>query len=108
MKRIKGKSRFWIELVMPVTVFLLMGCLFFYGVGDVSVHSEEEGKRTLQDALKRAAVQCYSIEGMYPPDVEYLEDHYGIIYNHQKYIVHYEAFASNIIPDIVVIPIDQD
>lgn len=103
--RQKSKGSFWIELILPVVMFLAIGGAFFYGVGNVSRTSEKEGQRILQEALKRAMVQCYSIEGMYPPDVAYLENNYGMIYDHDKYIVHYEVFASNIMPDIMVIQV---
>ena len=59
--------------------------------------------KILQDAVLRATVQCYAIEGMYPPDVQYLEDNYGVVYDHDRFIVHYEVFASNILPDITVV-----
>ena len=46
----------------------------------------------------------YAIEGRYPPSVEYLEEHYGIQIDRERYNVFYSGFASNIMPDITVIP----
>jgi len=43
---------------------------------------------------------------MYPPDVAYLEDNYGVVINHDKYIVHYDVFAGNILPNITVISLE--
>ena len=40
----------------------------------------------------------------YPPSVEYLEEHYGIQIDRERYNVFYSGFASNIMPDITVIP----
>lgn len=45
----------------------------------------------LTDAIRRASVQCYSIEGRYPPSVEYLEDNYGIVIDRERYNVFYDA-----------------
>ena len=56
----------------------------------------------LRQTTKKAVVQCYAIEGEYPPNVEYLEEHYGLEYNREKYFIDYEIFASNVMPNIDV------
>ena len=55
----------------------------------------------------RASVQCYAIEGRYPPSVEYLEENYAVQINRKKYNVFYDGFASNVMPEITIIPIDE-
>jgi hypothetical protein len=64
--------------------------------------SGEESHKILSDAIIRSAVQCYAIEGFYPPDIEYLENNYGLLVDHNKYFVSYSVFASNIIPEVQV------
>ena len=54
-----------------------------------------------------ASVQCYAIEGRYPPSVEYLEENYGVQINRKKYNVFYDGFASNVMPEINIIPIEE-
>lgn len=41
--------------------------------------------------------------GGYPPNLEYLEDHYGIRVDEDWYAVFYSAFADNLMPDITVV-----
>lgn len=65
---------------------------------------EEEA---LKKAVTRATVQCYAIEGRYPPSVDYLEKNYGIQIDRKKYNVFYDGFASNVMPDISIIPIGK-
>lgn len=65
--------------------------------------SREEDRQNLADALRRAAVACYAAEGFYPPDVAYLQEHYGLQYNEERYVIRYELFASNLMPDITVL-----
>ena len=65
---------------------------------------EEEN---LKKAVTRASVQCYAIEGRYPPSVEYLEENYGVHINRKKYNVFYDGFASNVMPEINIIPIEE-
>ena len=46
---------------------------------------------------------CYAAEGRYPPDLEYLKEHYGIQVDEGRYTVRYDAFAENLMPDITVL-----
>ena len=68
----------------------------------------QRSQETLRKAITRACIQCYAIEGRYPPSVEYLEENYGIQIDHDKYNVFYDGFASNIMPEITVIPVEQE
>ena len=61
--------------------------------------------RQLEDALRRCAVACYASEGAYPPDVEYMKVRYGLTYDENRYVVHYQLNASNFMPDITVMEI---
>ena len=63
----------------------------------------EEAQRQLEEALRRGCVACYAAEGIYPPNLEYLEDHYGIRVDEERYAVFYSAFADNLMPDITVV-----
>ncbi|MGI6164214.1 MAG: hypothetical protein ACOYEQ_09865 [Bacillota bacterium] len=57
----------------------------------------------IRRSIEKAAVQCYALEGNYPPDLKYLEENYGIQIHEDKYHYDYFAFASNIRPVIVVV-----
>ena len=56
----------------------------------------------VRDAVKNAALTCYAVEGAYPDSVEYLREHYRLAYDEERYFITYDAFASNMIPDIWV------
>lgn len=58
---------------------------------------------SIKNAVLRCAVQCYAVEGSYPATLGYLEENYGLQLNHQQYIVDYEVFASNVLPDVAVL-----
>lgn len=93
------KSKFYI---ISVIVFALFITYLFFGVENAKKSTDEEKHMILADAINRSAVQCYAIEGYYPPNIEYLEDNYGLFVDHNKYVVSYSVFASNIIPQIEV------
>ena len=90
-------------LILPLLIFLFLIAFLFFGVNQTTGTAETEGRRVLEDAVRRATVQCYALEGMYPPAVSYLEDAYGLVIDSDRYIVHYEVFASHILPTILVI-----
>ena len=80
-------------------------CLIFFvsSLASVDRQQGEEGRQQLETALRRAAVACYAAEGVYPPTVEYLQQHYGVQIEEERYIVFYEIFANNLMPDITVL-----
>lgn len=85
-------------------VILLAVAIFFLGgLARLEEGRREEGKQQLETALRRAAVSCYAAEGFYPPDVAYLQAHYGLRFDEDAYTVHYVLTASNWMPDITVL-----
>lgn len=102
MRRWKEAFKSVYGYILSVAVFAGVMALFVTGVVSFSGKADERGAQTLKDAVRRASVQCYAIEGRYPPSVEYLEENYGIIIDRDKYDVFYSGFASNIMPDITV------
>lgn len=73
------------------------------GVSRLESGRKDLGRERLEEALRRTAVSCYACEGAYPPDVAYMQEHYGLQYDSVAYTVRYELFASNLMPDITVL-----
>ena len=94
-------------LLASAAVFLLIIGVFVNGSLSFFGKARSEGDETLRSAIARAVVQCYAIEGRYPPSVEYLEENYGIQIDRERYHVFYGGFASNVMPDITVIPAES-
>ncbi|MCI8538834.1 MAG: hypothetical protein HFF18_09285 [Oscillospiraceae bacterium] len=84
---------------------LCIGVLLFFSTALNSLDSghEAEDQRQLMEALRRGCVACYAAEGIYPPNLEYLEEHYGIQVDETRYTVFYSVFAANLMPDITVL-----
>ena len=81
--------------------------LFFCGVQSVSRTAREEQLRSAQQAVRRAAVQCYAIEGRYPSSVAYLKENYGLVVDEEKYVIHYQNMGDNLLPEIAVFLIED-
>ena len=85
-----------LALTLAVFAALFGGAVAaFQKIGSSSENMEEQ---LVLDAVRRDAV-----EGAYPQSLEELEHGYGLAYNKDAYIVSYDAFASNIMPNIQVL-----
>lgn len=93
-----GLSGIWFPAL--VTVILVF---FLAAVSNLQAGNEEEGKEQLEQAIRRCAVTCYAAEGIYPPNVNYMKEHYGIQIDEEQYLVIYDIFAENLMPDITVL-----
>ena len=98
----KRKSASWVPLVLGVALFAAVAAWMVRGVRDAARLSDEEGLRLAQEAIERAVVSCYSLEGVYPATYEDLKAKSGVMVNEEKYIVLYDIFASNIRPSVTV------
>jgi len=104
---VKGIKEFIKSYGKTILFFVVVIIAFSYGMSSQTSRAEEESMKVLEDSLYRATVQCYAIESRYPPSVEYLEQNYGVFIDHDKYQVFYNGFASNLMPDITVITLQQ-
>ncbi|MDO4573182.1 MAG: hypothetical protein Q4C13_07420 [Clostridia bacterium] len=90
------------DLWAAIAVFfalLLVFALCFAGMKSRSAAREEA---LIEEAVRRAAVTCYAVEGRYPESLAYLEAHYGLVLDETRYYIRYEIFASNVMPEISV------
>jgi len=98
----KRKRRWWILPVILLAAVICVSAFVLLGKRS-GEEMRAEGAAAIEAALRRSAVQCYVVEGVYPPDFEYLQENYGLQVNTDDYYVVYEAFASNIPPTIHVL-----
>jgi hypothetical protein len=90
--------RDWIKLAAIAAVLIFALVL----ANRIDVAHESAETEIVRNAVKNAALTCYAVEGAYPEDVEYLRQNYRLAYDEDRYFVTYEAFASNMLPDIYV------
>ncbi len=85
-----------------VGAVLIVTLIAVRSAGGLGSGAENEQVEILRQAVMRSAASCYALEGAYPPDVAYLEAHYGLSIDHDRYTVHYKVEGSNLPPDIDV------
>ncbi len=101
MKNLKEKKRpiLWKTIIIPTTGLCCILIVLFLGVKRFRDIGNEQELLLTESALKKAIVQCYAIEGIYPADVSYLEENYNLTIDKSKYNIFYECFSSNIMPE---------
>ena len=100
-----GPRRFPFGRVLPAAFFLAVLALFLLGLNSLSGVTARQEAEGLKSSILQSAVHCYALEGFYPDSLDYLQDHYGLSYDRDKYVVSYEAIGSNLMPDVSVIPL---
>lgn len=89
-------------LLLPAIAAAVL-VMFAAALDGLTTGRDAEDLRQLEEALRRSCAACYAAEGVYPPNLEYLEDHYGIRVDEERYAVFYTAFADNLMPEITVV-----
>ena len=90
------------SVAAALVVFALIFCVAISFLDHISAVSDEAQTEMVGKAVHNAVLTCYAVEGAYPPDIGYLVDNYGLAYDEDRFLVTYDAFASNIFPAIRV------
>ncbi len=98
-----SRKALFCRIGLALAALALIGLALAWGFGRIGQDLSGQSAAVLKDTVLRAAVQCYAVEGSYPESLDYLEQHYGLQINHDRYIVTYEAFASNLLPQVTVL-----
>ncbi len=104
----RKKQNKWASMLytLPILLSLIILVSFVLGIQSVSRTTADKQLESLENALSRSIAQCYAVEGMYPPDLEYIKEHYGLTYDEKAYLVDYQPVGSNIAPEVVVLPLN--
>ena len=104
MKKRKYAGRgAWVPKVLGLLLFAAVAVWMVRGVQEAAQVSQQEGLRMAQEAVERAVVSCYSLNGVYPATYQELKAKSGLAIDEEKYIVFYDIFASNIRPSVTVV-----
>ena len=83
-------------------LFCLAMVLVWNGLIDARETSARQDTQRIEEAIKKAAVECYANEGFYPEDLTYLKEHYGLLLDEKAYFISYYVEGQNMMPDIYV------
>jgi len=94
-RRVKVRLLYFLAPLL-IIVFLLF-------ISSISQQTLEKQTESLQSAIRRDMLHCYAVEGFYPPSLSYLEEHYGLTYDHDHFVIDYQPVADNIQPEVTII-----
>ena len=101
-ERERGQNK---GLFLAMAVFALLVVLFLLFLLTATQRNEANEREMMSDALRRAIVTCYSVEGKYPPSLDYIYENYGVRIDESRYVVFYDVIAANVMPNVDVISI---
>lgn len=90
--------------LLPLLAGIVILLLFLRGIHSVSDTTLAKQQESLETALARSIAQCYAVEGMYPPNLDYLKEHYGLTYDDDMFLVDYQPIGANLMPETTVLP----
>lgn len=93
-----------------LSVFCIVALLFLFvkAMDNIGAANDAEQAQILEQALTRSITACYALEGTYPPNIDYLVEHYGLTYDSAEYFIDYQYIGSNLRPDVTIIKKDAD
>lgn len=89
-------------IILSVFIFIVVAGLLYGQIKNMSDEVQQSDADMLKAALENAVITCYAIEGSYPESLEYIEEHYGVKIDREKYFVDYENNLINMRPKISV------
>ena len=104
MKRKESRHVQMRGIIITALAFAITVLVLVFALSQVDERSEQQQAKALENAIMRATLTCYAVEGRYPATVRYLKENYGVVYNEDKYIVVIDSFG-NMLPDIRVLAV---
>lgn len=89
----------------PLLFSIILLICFLNGLTSISSTTSDKQLESLKNAVSRSIAQCYAVEGIYPPDLNYLKEHYGLVYDESSYMIDYQPIGSNLAPEVTVLPL---
>ena len=68
----------------------------------IDTTSSAREKELVEQAVREAALTCYAAEGAYPSELSYLRTNYRLSYDENRFVVFYDAWSDDVMPDITV------
>ena len=99
----RRKKRRFGGAALTLGVEALLIALLCAGTFRIERSAGEQEIEMVRRAVMRCIASCYAIEGRYPESLDYLKQNYGLRYDGNQYIVRYDAFADNQLPDVSVL-----
>ncbi|MDR1541360.1 MAG: hypothetical protein LBU32_25865 [Clostridiales bacterium] len=90
------------RMIFILVLGIVIGFIFFNVIQSSDEKNKKQAER-MEEIIKKAAIQCYALEGSYPADIYYLE-RYGVLFDDNGYYYRYSTnFIGNYMPEVDVV-----
>ncbi|MBP8989081.1 MAG: hypothetical protein KBG64_02565 [Clostridia bacterium] len=89
-------------VIIMLLVFILIFSFVWRSMDVMEDKSKNSALGQVRAAVEQAIMQCYALEGAYPPNLQYLKAHYGLILDFDHYSFLYEVVGENVYPIVDV------
>ena len=93
-----------LKLAGVIIGMLVIGSVLFSVVAPAdkfTSNAESRQTKIVEEIIDKAMIQCYALEGSYPPDLDYLSS-YGVLLDKSNFNYYFETIGSNIKPIVRV------
>lgn len=97
------KDFFLLRILFFLLLFLAVIFLLNRSIQSMNQTTLAEKEANLNRAVMHSISTCYALEGAYPPNLDYLEENYGLTYDDTLYYIDYHPIGSNLRPDVTII-----
>ena len=101
----QNKKRPLVGGIVSALVFAAIAVMLYIGIQEMFASSQDESFNSTRDAIANAISNCYAMEGRYPPDMEYLQENYGVVIDPDIYVVNYQSGFGFVRPEVELIRI---
>lgn len=89
--------------LLPALWLCLLLSVLLLAARSLERRAGQESLELTRQSIRRAAVQCYALEGAYPTGLEHLKERYGVTVDEERFFVDYQYIAANLAPDVTVL-----
>ena len=88
---------------LNIILFAIILLVFMFAIRFTAGNTMERQEEALNRAMERDIVQCYAENGYYPPSLDYIKEHYGLLYDEKSFFVDYTPIGGNMYPGYKVV-----
>jgi len=103
----KGFAASLASILLPVIIVAAIVWVVMFALNQAEESSRAESLRMLEEAVFRAAIHSYAVNGHFPESLEHLTERYDIFIDSSRFVVHYDVAGINLFPNIVVLYINE-
>ena len=95
------------RLILSAVVFVLVVAVFIIFLVGMKKGDTGRQMELLEKAVNNDITFCYTVEGKYPPDTQYLKEKYGLTYDENRFFVDIIDYGENIRPEVTIIELEK-